>query len=375
MEEIESCLIKKARPKCQHGKDNYRCKLCKGSSICEHNKEKYICFECNGKGICEHNKQKRQCKLCIGASICEHNKNKSNCKICKGSSICEHNKQKCRCRICNPSCICQHNILKCRCKICNPKLLCIHTILKNQCIECNPTLLCFHSKRKPYCLLCIGSQLCEHGKRKSRCYDCCGKDLCKSCKLINPSKKYDGHCLRCFIHLFPDKPVTRNYKTKESSVATFVTENFSNFTWNIDKTIQDGCSRRRPDLICDLGYQIIIVEIDENQHNKYDCSCENKRIMELSQDVGHRPIVFIRFNPDDYIDASNKNITSCWGLTPKTGILKIRDIKQTEWNNRLNTLKQQIEYWCNEDNKIEKTIEIIQLFYDEIDNNNNIEEK
>jgi hypothetical protein len=203
--------------------------------------------------------------------------------------------------------------------------------------------------------------------------------LCKTilCNTSVRNPKYKGYCMRCFIHLFPDKPVTRNYKTKESSVATFVTENFPNFTWNIDKTIQDGCSRRRPDLICDLGYQVIIVEIDENQHNKYDCSCENKRIMELSQDVGHRPIVFIRFNPDDYIDASNKNITSCWGLTPKTGLLKIRDKKQTEWNNRLNTLKQQIEYWCNEDNKIEKTIEIIQLFYDEIDNinKNNIEEK
>ena len=34
-----------------------------------------------------------------------------------------------------------------------------------------------------------------------------------------------------------------------------------------------------------------------------DCSCENKRIMEISQDLGHRPIVFIRFNPDEY----NKN--------------------------------------------------------------------
>ena len=71
-----------------------------------------------------------------------------------------------------------------------------------------------------------------------------------------------------------------------------------------DKKIQDGCSTRRPDLFLDLGYQIIIIEIDENQHIDYDCSCENKRIMELSQDVGHRPIVFIRFNPDDY-----KNIT------------------------------------------------------------------
>ena len=48
---------------------------------------------------------------------------------------------------------------------------------------------------------------------------------------------------------------------------------------------------RRPDLELDLLYQIVI--IDENQHIDYDCSCENKLIMELSQDIAHRPIYSI----------------------------------------------------------------------------------
>ena len=43
-----------------------------------------------------------------------------------------------------------------------------------------------------------------------------------------------------------------------------------------------------------------MVEVDENQHNNYDCSCENKRLMELAQDLGHRSMVVIRFNPDAY---------------------------------------------------------------------------
>ena len=68
---------------------------------------------------------------------------------------------------------------------------------------------------------------------------------------------------------------------------------------------------KRPDLFLDFGYQVLIVEIDENQHQNYDCSCENKRLMELSQDVQHKPIVFIRFNPDDYMDQERK-ISSCW---------------------------------------------------------------
>lgn len=188
----------------------------------------------------------------------------------------------------------------------------------------------------------------------------CKIELCNT----QVTSKYNGYCLRCFIYLFPNQPVCRNYKTKETAVAQFITTNFPNFTWNLDKKIEDGCSRRRPDLFCDLGYQVIIVEVDENQHTDYDCSCENKRIMQLSQDVEHRPIVFIRFNPDDYINLNNEKITSCWGTTPTTGILKIKNNKNDEWKSRLNVLKMQIEYWINEENKTEKTIEVIQLFYD-----------
>jgi hypothetical protein len=157
--------------------------------------------------------------------------------------------------------------------------------------------------------------------------------------------------------------VCRNYKTKEASVAEFIINNFSNFTWNIDKKIEDGCSKRRPDLMCDLGYQVLIIEIDENMHESYDCSCENKRIMQLSQDVGHRPIVLIRFNPDSYINQNGEKIVSCWGTTQKTGIIKLKNNKQIEWNERLDSLKQQIDYWSNPKNITEKTIEIIQLFY------------
>ena len=44
--------------------------------------------------------------------------------------------------------------------------------------------------------------------------------------------------------------------------------------------------------------------------------------------------------------------------------MKITNNKLIEWNNRLNILKEQIEYWLSEENKTEKTVEIIQLFYD-----------
>ena len=162
--------------------------------------------------------------------------------------------------------------------------------------------------------------------------------------------------------MFPDKPVSRNYKTKEYSVVEFVKSKYSHLDWVADKRIQNGCSKRRPDLLLDLGYQVIIIEVDENQHIDYDCSCENKRIMELSQDLGHTSIIFIRFNPDDYLHG-NKNISSCWEINGK-GICVIKKSKKDEWEQRLSALETQINYWISPENKTDKTIEIIQLYYD-----------
>jgi hypothetical protein len=174
------------------------------------------------------------------------------------------------------------------------------------------------------------------------------------------SEKYDGYCLFCYMNLFPDKPTVRNYKTKEFSVVEYVKSKYPDFTWISDKTVIDGCSKKRPDLLLDLGYQIIIIEVDENQHIDYDCSCENKRIMELSQDVNHRNIVFIRFNPDEY-KSECVVVTSCWGIN-KNGICVVKKTKQNEWEKRLESLSEQIDYWL--ENKTDKMVEIIQLFYD-----------
>jgi hypothetical protein len=176
------------------------------------------------------------------------------------------------------------------------------------------------------------------------------------------SEKRDGYCLYCYINLFPDKPVTRNYKTKEYAVVEYIKSKFENLSWLSDKKIIDGCSKRRPDLFLDLGDQIIIVEIDENQHDTYDCSCENKRLMELSTDVGHRPIVFIRFNPDEYIENKN-NIASCWSIN-NNGICVVKNNKKKEWEQRLKQLEETINYWLI--NRTDKTIEIIHLFYDSL---------
>ena len=51
----------------------------------------------------------------------------------------------------------------------------------------------------------------------------------------------------------------RNYKTKELEVVNNIKKHFENYSWVFDKTIQDGCSKRRPDIFLDCGPHVLIV--------------------------------------------------------------------------------------------------------------------
>jgi hypothetical protein len=166
------------------------------------------------------------------------------------------------------------------------------------------------------------------------------------------------------MNLFPDKPIVKNYRTKETNVRNFVLENFGNLSWVIDKKIKDGCSKRRPDLLLDLGYQIIIIEIDENQHITYDSSCEYKRLVDISDDLGNRPVILIRFNPDDYILEDGTKKQSCWNINNK-GLYTVKKTYQKEWIHRLEKLKEKIDFWLKPENLINDLIQIENLFFDE----------
>ena len=117
-------------------------------------------------------------------------------------------------------------------------------------------------------------------------------------------------------------------------------------------------AKKRPDLRLDLGSHVLMVEVDEKQHKPYGCSCDNKRTMLLSQDVGHRPLIFIRFNPDQYIDKDGTKVPSCW-KHGKDGIIRIQNDK--DWGFRLGVLSEQIEYWI--ENSTDKLVEVVELFY------------
>jgi hypothetical protein len=183
---------------------------------------------------------------------------------------------------------------------------------------------------------------------------------CHLCDTLISNKQYRGHCLRCFINTFPTENVARNHKTKERNVVDCIKLMFPDLDWKEDRKVSCGCSQRRPDLFLDLATRVIVVEIDENQHTDYDSNCETKRMMEISQDVGDRDIVFIRFNPDNY-KKDNVKITSCWG-TDGNGLTIVKKSKIKEWKQRTDTLNTQIQYCI--DNPSDKMIDVVHLFYD-----------
>ena len=292
---------------------------------CEHGKRKYFCVACGGGGICKHGRRRNSCKDCEGTSICKHGRQKQSCKDCGGSSVCEHGRQ------------------------------------RSHCIDCKGSSICKHGRSKQQCKDCGGSSICKHDKRKDRCKECGGSSLCKSewCTTIANSK-YNGYCMPCCVHLFPDIPVCRNYKTKENEVVSRIKETFPGLTWVHDKRITDGCSTRRPDLLVDLGSHVLVIEVDEHKHVSYDTSCENKRLMQISQDVGHRPMVFIRFNPDSYVNQNGVKIRSCW-IHTKLGVATVPSTRRKEWDERIQCLMDTIRHWFV--NTTEKTVEVVELFY------------
>ena len=76
-------------------------------------------------------------------------------------------------------------------------------------------------------------------------------------------------------------------------------------TWNKQNPNSDKnvCGRPQADILYDLGTHVVIVEVDEHQHNWYIPRCEQIRMAKIVD--GYRtvpgtiiPVYFIRFNPD-----------------------------------------------------------------------------
>jgi hypothetical protein len=142
---------------------------------------------------------------------------------------------------------------------------------------------------------------------------------------------------------------------KEWSVVRYLRKTIdTKFEYNSSKMLQ-GCSKKRPDIYFELNKHSIIVEIDENQHNTYEDSCECARINEIVNGIGGKSVIIIRYNPDT---VKNKGI-----------ILNINNADRIDL--LVKTIKEEL---IKEYNSF--IVKIIQIFYnDNYDKYQNIKEE
>lgn len=156
----------------------------------------------------------------------------------------------------------------------------------------------------------------------------------------------------------------------------FVQEQFPEIKWVCDRRVRsqfnDNLALVRPDmraLMRSVGVQShnLIIEVDEWKHegHGYSCKGEAERLAAVWRNLGtDRPLVVLRINPDDYIDASTgKIVRSCFAFSKGKAKVDVKPSKEQEWAERLEKLRQRIAYWTTEGNKPDKELFVEQLFY------------
>ena len=309
---------------CKHGKRRDRCVRCGGTAICEHNKLQYRCVECGGKGICQHNKIQNQCRECGGSSFCHHGKFQSVCVECVGSQICEHGNR------------------------------------QNTCRKCGGSSFCHHDKHQSICVECGGYQICHHNKQRNQCRDCYShpQNFCQICTNVYVrNSRWYPLCFRCHHLTHPDESLPRRFKQKQHIIEDYVSAYCPGYDFIYDQPIQGGCSKKKPDMFLDCLTHSLIVEIDEDQHQDYQC--ENKRMMELFTDLANRPLVVLRFNPDKYV---NQGINHR-GLFQFDGKNVVQIVDNQDLVQRIMELIRTIKYHV--ENVPTKDVTIEKLFFDQ----------
>lgn len=149
------------------------------------------------------------------------------------------------------------------------------------------------------------------------------------------------------------------FKMKEHHILDHLCRYCPDYNFIHDQVIAGGCSKRKPDLLLECLTHSIVIEIDENQHEDY--KCEEKRLMEIFTDLGNRPLVVIRFNPDRYVDAEGQKVHGLFTFGTDNLILE-KDSEQVEM--RVCVLSQRIRYHM--DNLPIRELTIEKLYYDHL---------
>ncbi len=107
-------------------------------------------------------------------------------------------------------------------------------------------------------------------------------------------------CWGCFTALHPE--LAKSKVRKEQFVLSElerrcidILEQCGRATW--DCPVEGGCSLKRPDLALDFGTHVVVIEVDEAQHDEASCWDEDTRLAVIAADF-QKPVAVIRLRVD-----------------------------------------------------------------------------
>jgi hypothetical protein len=361
----------------EHYKPQYKICMC-GSHHPSYNfegeKRPKCCGKCKTEGMINIRDRKCKCGKTFPSFNLEGNLKSEYCADCKEDGMIQVLKRtKCKCGV-SPS----YNFKGL------PVRYCVNCKEDGMIRVNDPVCKCgtnypiynFRGKTPKYCRLCkedgmitITGTRCKCGTKATFNYEGIPPRFCKKCKesdmiIIYQAKckgqdgycpvignpKYRGYCTFCFAHTFPLDPLTPMIRrnTKEIAVRNYINSEFEGFQH--DKALWiEHCEcdhRRRIDHYKMINNTYLCIETDENQHKYYNKEDEKSRYNDLFMMHGGK-FIFIRFNPDKYVDSNNEKCNP--SLESRYQVLQ----------DEINTQLARIE---NEENK--EFIEEVYLFYD-----------
>jgi len=223
------------------------------------------------------------------------------------------------------------------------------------------------------CMVC-GKKIPVFGLDRSKAATHCAK--CKTVHMVDvnhpvcksehcetqSSPEYNWYCTHCFQNLFPLDSRTQNIraKTREIAVRDFLVTRYGDmFVHNQSLFTSCDCDHRRSvDFRRIIGCTMLAVEVDEGQHKGKSYRTDTEaRYNDLAMAFGGK-WVFIRFNPDSYVDADGKRVM---------GFFDSKGAKRTdEMSRRLDELARCIEEQTKRIERDENVdlLEEVFLFYD-----------
>lgn len=184
---------------------------------------------------------------------------------------------------------------------------------------------------------------------------------CIECKLIQSRKgPNNDYCARCYYYKFPNEVIPRRYMMKENYIYNDLKKLYPSIQHNV--TLRSGL---KPDFLINCNDYNIIIECDEEQHNreKY-CTCEDTRIYKIMEDLDYKFLYVIRFNPDNYVNDKKQKIKSCFSYDKRNNLI----VDTEKYIHRMDTLKNIINE-CVTNKLNDELLFVYHLFYNGFNDN------